>query len=406
MNANQWCFPEDQRIGLLIDPLDTLFFRDGRPFGAGDFARGGMPTPQTLYGMIQRYVLRSLGKLNAPIHGSRGNDGAWYRSVAVRGPWLARKSKDNHVQDLYLPVPADVMKLGKGEAGTLQRLAPLDPKIEMPGWDAPDWVEPSQPLRPLVHLGEGGKLEPHGGYLTLEEMKDYLRGNTPKLAKRHPLFFHEARTGIAIDADKQATVDGALYSARHLRLEKDIYFYAEVGLEPAHAAAFGDLKKLFEGAGVTLPFGGEGRRVNIRAVDSPVKWPEVPPDVAPEVGGFTTVLIAPAMLGPRPGTNGKGWHPPQLARLCAAAVGKPLAVSGWSLGGRSVEQDGKEAAQVGPNLPKPARYAVDAGSVYFWQAGKNAEPGRTPGRPQLTHKPCDRAAGWGVALRGVWKWAG
>ena len=35
-------------LGLRLEPLDTLFFRDGRPFDAAARASGGLPQPQPL----------------------------------------------------------------------------------------------------------------------------------------------------------------------------------------------------------------------------------------------------------------------------------------------------------------------------------------------------------------------
>ena len=46
-------------IGLKIDPLDVLFFRDGRPFGAAIRASGRLPNPQTLAGALRERIGRN-----------------------------------------------------------------------------------------------------------------------------------------------------------------------------------------------------------------------------------------------------------------------------------------------------------------------------------------------------------
>src|SRR5260370_1121735 len=48
-------------IGLRLDPLDTLFFRDGRPFDAASRASGGLPLPQTFAGAVRTYLLARAG---------------------------------------------------------------------------------------------------------------------------------------------------------------------------------------------------------------------------------------------------------------------------------------------------------------------------------------------------------
>ena len=49
--------PNRSAIGVLLDPLDTLFFRDGRPFDASSRVRGGLPNPQTLAGALRTALL-------------------------------------------------------------------------------------------------------------------------------------------------------------------------------------------------------------------------------------------------------------------------------------------------------------------------------------------------------------
>ncbi|HPP52176.1 MAG TPA: type III-B CRISPR module-associated Cmr3 family protein, partial [Thermoguttaceae bacterium] len=50
-----------QRVGLWLESLDVLFFRDGRPFSAATRVRSGPPMPQTLAGAIWTALLRQAG---------------------------------------------------------------------------------------------------------------------------------------------------------------------------------------------------------------------------------------------------------------------------------------------------------------------------------------------------------
>lgn len=48
-------------VGLILDPLDVLFFRDGRPFTASERLLSGLPLPQTLAGAIRTALLQQVG---------------------------------------------------------------------------------------------------------------------------------------------------------------------------------------------------------------------------------------------------------------------------------------------------------------------------------------------------------
>ena len=89
--------------------------------------------------------------------------------------------------------------------------------------------------------------------------------------------------------------------------------------------------------------------------------------------------------------------------MIAAAVPKPLPVSGWDLAGNAHEaqMEGRTGAVRG--RPRPTRFAVPAGAVYFWKRGRKsvADPVPAP-LASLCDKPADAAAGWGLTLSGTW----
>src|SRR5437870_6544569 len=93
------------RIGLCINPLDVLFFRDGRPFDAASRAYGGLPLPRTVAGALRTALLTSEESFdfaalrdrvrngsNGPRPTTRdvlGDAPAWILDARFRGPWLA-----------------------------------------------------------------------------------------------------------------------------------------------------------------------------------------------------------------------------------------------------------------------------------------------------------------------------
>lgn len=44
--------PQLKAVGAILEPLDVLFFRDGRPFAAATRASTGLPFPQTTAGAV------------------------------------------------------------------------------------------------------------------------------------------------------------------------------------------------------------------------------------------------------------------------------------------------------------------------------------------------------------------
>lgn len=107
---------------------------------------------------------------------------------------------------------------------------------------------------------------------------------------------------------------------------------------------------------------------------APCAWP------APDRGRQAALwlLASPAFFG------GAGRLPrvPAPAELRAAASSGGVAVSGWD---------------VARNGPRPTRFAVPAGAVYFIK-GPFA-----PRDDSLAEDEEARAEGWGYALQGVWK---
>ena len=89
-------------IGILLEPLDVLFFRDGKPFEPSTRAGGAWPVPQTLAGAVSTALLRQHGcdfdafkqafgqGFEAAVVKGCGEAQRWIAAIAVRGPWLAR----------------------------------------------------------------------------------------------------------------------------------------------------------------------------------------------------------------------------------------------------------------------------------------------------------------------------
>lgn len=382
------------RVGLILEPLDVLFFRDGRPFGAATRAGGVFPVPQTLAGALWTALLEQHGcdfaKLAAlvksairPLHPDwfadvLPNCGAprWIAQIAVRGPWLAEVPA--HTFDgppcVLFPTPAIVHGPKKSKDGPLTTVMPMTSR-RIPGWS--ESCEDQEALAPLWRTGREAT-EPIGGFLTAAGMAALLQGKEmPRQEWRaaQELLESDNRTGIMIDPERLTAAESQIYGASFLALARSVVrgpdqtrysvaFYAEVDL-PADAP-----HNALEGCRV-LAFGGEGRRVAVRSVPCL----DVESLEPPSSGGKPfLVLTTPGLF--------EGWRPAKLDKcLRAAAAPPPLAVSGWDL------------ARGGP---KPTRFAASAGSVYFLD--------RSPDDlgPSLCDNLWDQRQGWGLYFKGTW----
>ncbi len=396
-------------IGLMLDPLDTLFFRDGRPFGAGTRASGGLPNPQTLAGALRTALLahngfdfakfaslcRSAGSGARKCRNEHASQGSalenalreagapsWVVRARFRGPWLALFDSDDAAQPL-LPTPWTLFRDGDRAAG--ERWSRADPleKCELPGWSPP-----ADAMLPLWHSGSPDAKRP-GGFLTPDGIKRFLAGGEPAdehWLREDELFGFDPRTGIAVDADTFTAAEHMLYTISLLALkpkidsqraefaDRRIGFYCELIVsaesEPNAQAALPDL----------VPFGGEGRYVRSTKIKT-YDWKTLSAETNRESSRAMWLLATPGLF--QDGDGKSTWRPNVgSAQLVAAASPNPIAVSGW------------DVARCGP---KPTRFGVPAGSVYYTE-GIESFP-----HESMCHDPEDVAQGWGFALKGVWK---
>jgi len=355
----------DHVVGLRIAPLDVLFFRDGRSFGPASTAESALPQPQTLAGALRTHLLNVVGcdfdALAAAIKGGQDfAEAAAAQSEAVgaiaalrfRGPWLFRDGKP------LVPVPATL--LSKEETGEIIRLDPLQD-------DLPGWAPSEEGMRPLWTVARGTRKRCQG-YLTFNGLARFLdrrRLEPSDIIPAGELYNLDRRTGIAVDRQSAAAQEGMIYTIALLSLRAEVEFYTEV---VGQTASF---DQLFA-APFVMAFGGEGRRVAVARTSVPIDWPEVKAE--PASGSCSLLLLTTAApFG--------GWKPSWMKPV-AAAVSDHVAVSGWDL------------ARGGP---KPNRFAVAAGAVYFLD--------NLPRDRAYTRSLCaeaDARLGWGHFLIGAW----
>ncbi len=393
---------DSTRVGLCLDPLDVLFFRDGRPFDAGSRAYGGLPLPRTMAGALRTAMLASVGFDFAGLrarsragsdHGRKTTRallaekeiGApdWILDARFRGPWLAFMTEESNGQTSLsplLPVPATLArrdgKNGEEEKWFRSGTRGMNP----PGWTDADLARPLWPP-------DDRQAKHPGGYLTLDGIRRFLEKENGVPDDSHwyrddDLFGHDVRTGIRINAETLTAARSQFYGVQMLALRPEVsikdpnnqrarvVLYEEMILPPGAPSA--------AGIGGPIPLGGEGRHAALKVVEA-VDWP----NAATDGGRALWLLATPGIFGGRNGHRRAdcpdGIVPP--ARLVAAASRSPLAVSGWD---------------IAMNGPRPTRFAVPAGAVYCVEGSFEPAGGSLCWDGELAQE------GWGYALRGVW----
>jgi len=366
---------------LTIQPRDPLIVRDGRPFGAFPGAKVrsyAFPPPQVVAGAVRGRVGLHCGFGAA----EREMWKSLLNKVRVAGPLLYNM----HSGRLYFPAPFDALLLkaqadeNTKDAQGVYRLYRLSPG------PAPDGVLTNMPARlsELVWAPENmprAKPETMPAFWNKESYFAWLEGEAPdkKPVRLQDLGISgpgvEYRTHVKVDENTQAAEEHMLFetsglefltskprseennngSHNTLSTAEELAMLVRVEGEPPEGCE----GKLAEALAGVHPIGGE-RRLALWAAAQEDLWPANPPEglikKIQKSKQARVVLVTPADFNPD--TNQENNSTPYMPRsgqidgapIHAAAVGRPLTVSGWDL------LAGK---------PKPGRRLAPAGSVYF-----------------------------------------
>lgn len=330
-----------------LEPVDTLFFRDNRPFEAGNdaFAESTLPSPLTIFGALGDYFLKQ-----------NGTDLGKFRSGAVEDPILGKYDSNlintrlkihgiffSWQNRKYLPSPSNLFIYDS-------RVWTANPSENKPfKWDIED-----DDLMPL-NLPPG-KSDPVEGYLSIDEINEkYLLNKQTNLniCNLDKFFVTEQRFGHKLDRNTLVVEEGFLYSAAHFRFQEELggIQYEKVKL----GAVISDI--VADEAETVINLGGEGKKVKLTLKNQQAeefKNDEVL-SLIKNNKRFFVYLLTPAIF--HGGYTRKEWPPDfKGATLKGAAVKKPVYISGWQ---RTKESYG---------FPRPLKNAAPQGSVYFFQA--------------------------------------
>lgn len=363
---------------------DPLIFRDGRPFDNTPGSRAktiAFPLPITLIGAIRTQA----GSTNGCFDASKITK---VLKIGIKGPWLTDKTTH------YLPAPLDALMLQNKEDTEKHTLHTLEP-ISL----ADEGAICNDPAENLLYVGSTEELKgkPKGmpAFWTWEEYKKWLLAPEGKEIAPKDLGISgltqedKGRTHVSMNPETGAAKEGALFSTTGLEFSQKIT-EKKASPKDLYLAIATQRPELAP----TYPLGGEGRLAYWGNLEQP---PFATPDqkIIEEIvktGRCRVVLITPAYFT-------QGWQPSYLCEqqhgviptLRAAAVNRPLTVSGWDAAERK---------------PKPTRRLAPAGSVYFLELSGTKENIRTWATElwfsTISDTEQDRIDGLGLVLLGTW----
>ncbi|MDW7988327.1 MAG: type III-B CRISPR module-associated Cmr3 family protein, partial [candidate division WOR-3 bacterium] len=245
---------------IYLEPLDTLFFRDHRPFIAGDdtIAEGGLPSPLTLYGAIGDYCLKKKNKSIEDFSNKKQDEKLGKYDPDLKKSNLKIKAvflKSDY--KVFLPVPLNLYK----ENNNYFSLLPYKTENNLIKWDIQNKINPIE----IIITTHG--IEPATGYISINSLKPYLTADyanlRPIIYSQFQLFNYEIRYSNKINKDLKTTED--LYWTKQLRFDEYItindYIKTKIGIviEGLNQPDFTD--------GDTLSIGGEQKRAKITLGD-------------------------------------------------------------------------------------------------------------------------------------------
>jgi len=335
---------------IAITPLDTLFFRDGRPFSMGDdtWADGIFPPlPSTIYGAMRSAYIANKGDLRKFKNGEMKN---FIGSVTEHGSFKIKGIFIQRGSDIFYPLPRDLVK-DKDSKNKDNKNKAHTMKMET----AESLFFTNAVTKNLIFPKNIENAESvDGGFLDEITLGEYLNAEAHVYLYNNMCDFvlNEPKTGIKRSNDTRTTEEGHLYRVGMNRL-------AQMNRDKSinEVSILVDYEGLddFPDNGILRP-GGEAKSAIIKRVTN-FKIPDLLQESKEKIKKnkkFKLYFATPAILE-------NGWLPKDIdilfwkkdglkLKLLSAALGKPIMVGGWDMA---------------KNKPKPMRKAVPAGSVYY-----------------------------------------
>jgi CRISPR-associated protein Cmr3 len=368
---------------LFIQPAETLLFRTGHPFNAGEnnYAETLFPpTPETLQGAVRAAIAtywdpeKSLAEAfqQSELVELIGNQ-EHYGRFCITGSTPGRRRREagagTPVERLF-PMPTHLWREEEGERRQI-RLRPAS--TAQVTTNLPDDMRLLYPERPI-----DSRIEPMRGWLTETGLRTALHDqgeiSANDMLDSNEMYVNEIRTGIAIDGVTKTTAEGMLFQTRMIRMNADPGAYFVYGfvvdihlLSNTHLSTINSTPPQFLADEHTqqllrlpdsgwLLLGGERRAAYFEVIA-----PLASEHTSEQAGSGNLLYFA------TPAALARGWQPatwPEpLSQPIAIATERYQPIGGWQLTPGS--NRGKS---------KVMRRCVPAGSVYFFRSSSQMPP--------------------------------
>lgn len=322
---------------IQIEALDTLFFKDGKPFSMGEetWADGLFPpSPSTVYGALRTAFFSE--NIDAFSTANTENDPT--KKLVINKIYF-KKVENN----FWFPIPLDLVKY-KDDISNNCFCEQTNFKIDF------DKIISNYPLENLSISSD--IVENITGFINDYELNCYIKNkkNNYTYEEIDSFIITEPKIGIKRNKETLTTEEGNLYRIGQIRLQKNIN---DIALKIIVEFSFGDYKI----SSKYLKLGAESKISTISECEAfnfaePEKFDKY----------FKLLFLTPAIFK-------NGWIPNELKqnnelelkgiklKLLKAFVGKPILIGGYDL----KSSKGKNG------YPKPMYKAIPWGSIYYFE---------------------------------------
>ena len=322
-----------------IKPLDTVFFRDGKPFSMGEetWANGIFPPNPSVFAGVLRTIY--MVENNIP------SDEVLDKTIDldIKGA-LVKKRR------MLFPFPADmVLEKERQEDKDRPKMLQLKPRPSLSNYQID--------LPYVLTLDTCHKVKEGNGFLTPERMREYLNAQEVfDFLPMEEVALTESKIGIARDRRTHIVNESMLYRVNMLRLEDSLRVgdFHRPEKDLTFIVHYENLPSIPKRGLCSI--GAEGKKASYEVSDEDSIMTLIP---LPELKNkyLKIYFITPAIFT-------SGWKPMWMetgeymtksgkkisVRLIACALGKKVSVGGFDMKGR---------------VPKPMYQAVPSGSAYY-----------------------------------------
>lgn len=308
-----------------ITPADTLFFRNGTPFGMGEETwtdSGLLPNPSVLWGALFTQMLQTglVSKTDVD-------------ALSIKQYFFCELNPNNsngipEALRMYFPTPLDIFKRGRNTYSEQHLMMEKERVVSSIDQGVSSLLLPNVESEKIDSL-ENTWIEANS------LMNQYpLRSTRYTISRGDSFAVPSPKIGIGREAETMNVKEGHLYRIEMSELRREYLIGLEIEA-PEH----------FQPSGL-IRLGGEGKTASIR----PIQFQNHQDVTSTSSTHFKLYIQSPAFF-----ENGNGVQELSIiqgAELISASIGKPMFIGGFDMDTIS---------------PKPMRKAVPPGSVYYFK---------------------------------------